>query len=225
MNRRPPSRHRTQYDRPEPKSKALAWSIYAGLALVGLCFGAWAGNQKPKVVEIVKTVPGEPKAPEAKPENKEPPKNQPEKKDPPKTEPPKPEPPKPEPMAKPEPTPEPKPEPKPDPKKPEPKPEPKTEAAPNVTAVAFDKEVLPIFKAKCNLCHGDTKGPKGGLDLRTLASIKKGGDSGDALVAGKIDKSLIWTSIDEGAMPPAGKPQLTDAEKTKIKNWILSGGK
>lgn len=195
----------------------FGWSAFAVLALVGFCFGAWVGNQRPK--EIVKTVPAEVKTePKVAPEKKEPPKAK-----------------EPEPEAKPqgkEPGPEPKPkskepepEPKPKAKEPEPKPKEPSPEPKTVTAVAFDKEILPIFKSKCMLCHGDTKGVKGGLDLRTIASIKKGGDSGDALVAGNLEKSLIWSTIEDGAMPPPDKPQLTDAEKKKIKDWILSGGK
>jgi hypothetical protein len=75
------------------------------------------------------------------------------------------------------------------------------------------------------LCHGDTKGPKGGLDLRTLASIMKGGDGGPGFKAGDLKNSPIWASVDDGSMPPAGKEPLTDAEKKKIQDWILSGGK
>jgi periplasmic protein TonB len=200
----------------------IGYTAYAVLALVGFCFGAWAGNQRPKVVEVVKAAPApapvEPKpAEKKKTEKKEGAVAMPD---------PMPMPmPEPEPMKKtePEPKPESKPEPKPEPKKPEPKPSP--EPKKDVTAVSFEKEILPIFKAKCNLCHGDTKGIKGDLDLRTLAAIKKGGDNGDALVPGDLTKSLIWSSIVDEVMPPPDKPQLTEAEKTKIMNWILSGGK
>jgi len=217
---RPPSRPRDDYEDTLPPiqtgGNVVGWALYAMLALVGFCFGAWAGNQRPKVVEVVKTVPAETKP---APEKKEP-----DKKDPPVVKQPDPTP-MPEPKPK-EPTPMVSPEPKPKEPTPEPKPkEPSPEPKPMVTAVAFDKEIQPIFKSKCMLCHGDTKGVKGGLDLRTLASIKKGGESGDALVPGNLEKSIIWTSIMEGAMPPPDKPQLTDAEKMKIKNWILSGGK
>ena len=210
------------WDEPSPSrrdngGKWIGWTAFAVLALVGFCFGAWAGNFRPKVVEVVKYVPAETKAePKLSPEPKKTPEPEPKKT-------PEPEPkktPEPEPKKIVEPEPKKNVEPEPKKKDPEPSPEPK-----NVTAVSFDKEILPIFKAKCNLCHGDTKGVKGGLDLRTLAAIKKGGDSGDALVAGNLMKSLIWGTIEDGAMPPEGKAQLTDAEKAKIKNWILSGGK
>lgn len=204
----------------EGGGKWIGWTVYVVLALIAFCFGAWAGNQKPKTIEVVKTVPEKPA--ETKPE----PKNAPE--------------PKKEPVAVVTPkapeikTPEPKmpetksPEPKmpetktPEPKPPEPKPpEPKLV----VKAVAFDKEVLPVFRSKCLNCHGAVGKPKGDLDLRTLAGIAKGGENGAALKPGDLKNSLIWASIEDGAMPPAGKEQLTEAEKTLIKDWILSGGK
>ena len=110
------------------------------------------------------------------------------------------------------------------PKPPEPKP-PEPKPVPKVQQVSFEKEVLPIFKSKCILCHGGVKDLKGDLDLRTLATIAKGGVSGDALVPGNLDKSSIWVLIADGTMPPAGKERLTLEEIELIKNWILSGGK
>ena len=229
MNR-PRAPHESSFDEPLPNYARqdgggawIGWAAYAVMALVALCFGAWAGNFRDKGPDVAKHAKAETKpevkllpekpAPEKKPE--------PEKKLDPMPEPKKE--PMPEPKKEVEPKVEPKKEPTPEPKKKDPEPSP--EPPKNVTAVSFDKEIQPIFKSKCMICHGDTKGVKGGLDLRTLASIKKGGESGDALVAGNLMKSLIWGTIEDGAMPPADKPQLTDAEKTKIKNWILSGGK
>ena len=90
--------------------------------------------------------------------------------------------------------------------------------------VLFAEKIAPIFKAKCNICHGDAS-TKGGLDLRTLAAIAKGGDNGAALVAKDLDKSNLWTQIESGAMPPAGKDKMTPAEIKLVKDWILSGGK
>lgn len=215
---RPTPRHSLPDDEPMPSGerKWIGWTVYTVLALIGFCFGAWAGNQKPRTIEVVKAAPAETK-PEPKKEP-EPPK--PEKKEP--------EPPKKEPVAvkTPEPatpavkTPEPKtPEPAtPEPKKPEPKP-------PSVVQVSFDKQILPIFRSKCLNCHGAIGKPKGDLDLRTLAAIAKGGKTGDALKPGDLKNSLIWASIEDEAMPPPDKTQLTEAEKTLIKNWILSGGK
>jgi len=198
-------------DEPMTSGRWIGWSLFGLVVFCGFVFGVVTGNMRPKEVvkEVVKNVPVEVKV-EAKPKA-------PEKKQP---EPVAVKPPEPMPMAtKPEPKPEPKPEIKPK--------EPKAAPSPKVPDVLFVKEVLPVFKAKCNLCHGDTKGIKGGLDLRMLASIKKGGDSGDALIPGDLKKSGIWERINDmdSPMPPPGKPELTANEKLLIKNWILSGGK
>jgi outer membrane biosynthesis protein TonB len=116
-------------------------------------------------------------------------------------------------------------QPKPEPKKPDPpKPEPKKPEPPAAMAISYEKQVLPIFKAKCNLCHGDAQ-KKADVDLRTLASAVKGGSSGDGAVPAKPEKSSIWLAIDDGSMPPPGKEKLTDAEKKLVKDWILSGAK
>ena len=104
--------------------------------------------------------------------------------------------------------------------------------------VDFEKQIYPIFKAKCLKCHskehednGKIKKPKGGLVLNTAEGIKKGGkeDKDKCLVAGKPDDSTIYKvtllpSSDDKAMPPDGKGDpLTDAEKTLLKNWIAQG--
>jgi hypothetical protein len=85
--------------------------------------------------------------------------------------------------------------------------------------------VSAVFKSKCTSCHGDTKGPKGDLDLRTLAAINKGGDSGPAVAPGDLAKSPLWESIDSGQMPPPKKDPLTADEKKLIRDWILGGAK
>ena len=111
--------------------------------------------------------------------------------------------------------------PKAEPTKPAPKP-----PEPMVTPVLFAEKINAIFKLKCNACHGDPS-IKGGLDLRSLASIAKGGDNsgGPAVIAKEPGKSLLWEQIESGAMPPAGKEKLTAAEMKLIKDWILSGAK
>ncbi len=108
-----------------------------------------------------------------------------------------------------------------------------------VSAVDFEKEILPILDAKCMKCHetehtdatGKLKKPKGGLVLDTAEGIKKGGkEHGDKnLVAGKAADSRLYvvTTLaisDEAAMPPEGKADpLTDAEKELLKKWIDEG--
>ena len=108
-------------------------------------------------------------------------------------------------------------------KKPDPKPEVK-KPEPKSGAPAFAK-VSAVFKDKCVLCHGGVGNPKGGLDLRTLASVTKGGDSGPAVKPGDLAGSPLWDSIDSGQMPPPKKEPLTAAEKNLIRDWIAGGAK
>ena len=182
-----------------------------GLTLIaGGVIGFAAGRsprevEKPKVIELADNTP-----PAVKPPVVPPPTPTPELK------------PKPEVKKPPEPKKEP-PKKQPDPPK---KVDPPTPPVnPPAGMVSFQKEVFPIFKAKCSICHGDVKGPKGDLDLRTLAGALKGGDNGAGAKPGKPDDSTIWKSIDDGTMPPAGKEKLTAAEMKTIKDWILAGAK
>jgi uncharacterized protein YkwD len=93
-------------------------------------------------------------------------------------------------------------------------------------AILFEPHILPILKAKCYKCHGD--GPKfqGKLDMRTLASLMKGGgDEGPGVTPGSPAKSSIWIEIADSQMPPKGEPKLTEAEKLVIEKWIKTGAK
>lgn len=205
------------------------WGGYTLLVLMAFCFGVWTGNQKPRPVEQATAAAPVEKAevaPEPKKELTPEPKKTPESKVP---EPKVPESKKtPEVVTPPMKTPElamPEPKKTPEVLTPEPKKTPEPKAPPMVKEVLFAKEVLPIFKAKCTICHGDSKGIKGELDLRTLAKIVKGGDNGPGVKGGDLKTGTVWQSIDDGSMPPAGKEQLTDAEKAVIRDWILSGAK
>ncbi|MBX7105849.1 MAG: hypothetical protein K1X57_17325 [Gemmataceae bacterium] len=92
--------------------------------------------------------------------------------------------------------------------------------APVVVAPAVPfSEVEKVLEAKCLKCHGAMK-QKGGLDLRTIDAMIRGGDSGPSLVPGKPDESAIWESIRDGTMPPEKSKRLNDAEKELIRKWI-----
>jgi protein TonB len=195
----------------------LAATMFALLLLMGSVVGYFAGEDKPTVVKAkstmlaklerdrIKAIPTKAKVEEPVPEPV------PEEK-------PKPKPAKAAPLPTTRPT-EPKPEPKPEPKKPEPEPK---KPEPTAVMVTFDK-VLPIFKAKCNICHGDPS-IKGDLDLRSLMAIKKSPNS-KVLVAGRPDESDLFDRIKDGSMPPPGKEKPTPAEMQLIYDWIKSGGK
>ena len=84
----------------------------------------------------------------------------------------------------------------------------------------FDAAVAPILIRRCLDCHSGADA-KGKFDLSRRASAFAGGESGEAIVAGKPDDSLLWEKVEAGEMPP--KSPLSDAEKAAIKGWIAGG--
>jgi WD40 repeat protein len=99
------------------------------------------------------------------------------------------------------------------------------------TPVDFEKEVLPVLNASCIACHNKTK-PKSGLVLETPADIRKGGDNGPAIVAGKpaesrLMKSAAHSDADIEPMPPANNKvnaqNLTGEQLGLISLWIEQG--
>ncbi|MEZ6139272.1 MAG: PSD1 and planctomycete cytochrome C domain-containing protein [Zavarzinella sp.] len=93
----------------------------------------------------------------------------------------------------------------------------------------FVAQVLPTFQAKCFACHGDdAKKMKAALDMRSLATLLKGGDSGPALIAGKSQESLIYkaairTDHEVSAMPPKENDRLSKLELETLQQWIDAG--
>src|SRR5262249_24345063 len=65
---------------------------------------------------------------------------------------------------------------------------------PSSTAAFFANEVLPVLKATCFKCHGDTKG-KGGLSLASRAGLLKGCDLGPAVSLERPEESLLLKAI------------------------------
>lgn len=93
--------------------------------------------------------------------------------------------------------------------------------------VVFDHVIQPSLNAKCVSCHGETKS-EGELRLDSFAAIFEGGASGTAVVAGDPAESLLLQRLylpmgDKKHMPPAGRPQPTDAEVALWEWWIASG--
>lgn len=94
-------------------------------------------------------------------------------------------------------------------------------------AVYYDDLVKPILEERCYGCHGSSK-QKGKLRLDDPEHILKGGKSGKALIAGKVDESeminrLLLPKDDEDHMPPKEKPQPSEKEIDVLKAWINSG--
>jgi hypothetical protein len=91
-------------------------------------------------------------------------------------------------------------------------------------APIFEKDVLPLLKAKCHRCHGD-KGKQAELDLRARAGILQGGESGPVIVPGKPDESRLYEMVHDGLMPPGKKGKLRREEVETIRRWIEAGAR
>lgn len=89
-----------------------------------------------------------------------------------------------------------------------------TPMATTPTDISFQRDLLPIFKAKCQACHGTL----GGLDLTSYETVMKGGNSGPVVMAGQPEQSLLVTK-QQGEHP--GK--LTEQELAMVIAWIQAG--
>lgn len=87
--------------------------------------------------------------------------------------------------------------------------------------VVFERDVLPIFAARCLNCHGGVT-KKADLDLRNRESIVKGGRKGPAIVPKDALRSRLWSMIESDRMPRE-EPSLTASEKAIIRRWIDAG--
>lgn len=88
--------------------------------------------------------------------------------------------------------------------------------------VSFSQDVLPIFEAKCKMCHGTL----GGWDASSYQAATTTGDHAPVVTPGDVEKSLLaqkllGTQTTGGIMPPAGK--LSEAEIQVILSWIAAG--
>ncbi len=96
----------------------------------------------------------------------------------------------------------------------------------------FVHRIQPLFKDKCLACHGDDEAKiKGGLDMRTMAGLLKGGESEKpSVVPGKPMESPLYLAVtreheDENwsAMPPKENDKLTKEQMDYIRDWIAGG--
>ena len=90
----------------------------------------------------------------------------------------------------------------------------------------FEKKIRPVLVKHCYECHSaDAKKLGGGLLLDHRDGLRKGGDSGAAIVIGKPEASLLVKAIrhddDSVKMPPKGK--LPEAVIADFETWIKNG--
>lgn len=95
-------------------------------------------------------------------------------------------------------------------------------------AVSYEKEIAPLFAAKCQACHAG-KITEGKLDLSTYAALMKGGERGPAVVPNKPADSRLFQlagHLKKPVMPPKGDGDpLSSQELSLLKLWIDQGAK
>jgi broad specificity phosphatase PhoE/uncharacterized membrane protein/mono/diheme cytochrome c family protein len=93
----------------------------------------------------------------------------------------------------------------------------------SIADVSFERDVLPIFVARCAECHGEAK-VKGGLRLDSQDHVM-GAESWVLSVDEPSESDLVirvkMHEDDDGAMPPTGE-RLASVEIATIEAWIAS---
>ena len=94
----------------------------------------------------------------------------------------------------------------------------------------FVRRIVPLLREKCLACHGDdVEAREGGLDLRSLQAVARGGDSEEpGVVPMHPDRSSVYLAITRNddafsAMPPKESESLTSEEIGWLRVWIASG--
>jgi len=90
----------------------------------------------------------------------------------------------------------------------------------------FESKVRPLLVEHCYKCHSaSAEKLRGGLMLDTKAGWERGGDTGPAIVPGKVDESLVIEAVryknPAAQMPPKGK--LPAATIAIFEDWVKRG--
>lgn len=92
--------------------------------------------------------------------------------------------------------------------------------------VSFAGDVAPLLVESCKGCHINAMRASGGLSMDTFAQLLRGGDSGDIIVPGKGEESLLVKKL-RGSMglrmPAGGRPAFSEDSIKLISTWIDEG--
>lgn len=89
--------------------------------------------------------------------------------------------------------------------------------------IGYD-QVKQILRKRCVTCHNPDE-LRGDLDLKDLTAIKAGSGSGDVVVPGQPNASLLYTTVahlEDPSMPPNSSP-IPAREQDLIRRWIEGG--
>ncbi len=88
----------------------------------------------------------------------------------------------------------------------------------------FEKKIRPVLVQKCYECHSAKADEvKGGLLLDTRDGIRKGGESGHAVVPGEVEASLLIDSIRHESLEMPPEEKLSDEVIADFVKWVRMG--
>jgi hypothetical protein len=103
-----------------------------------------------------------------------------------------------------------------------------TVAAQDAGIEFFETKIRPVLVEHCYKCHShQSKKQRGKLYLDSRDALRKGGETGPAIVLGRPGASLMLKAMQHAAgdlkMPPAPSAKLPDAVIADIEKWIAMG--
>jgi hypothetical protein len=88
----------------------------------------------------------------------------------------------------------------------------------------FEKRIRPVLVTECYDCHSAAaKEVKGGLLVDHREGLRRGGDSGPALVPGKPEESLLVSGLKHDGLEMPPKKKLSEAVLADFVIWIAQG--
>jgi len=88
--------------------------------------------------------------------------------------------------------------------------------------VNYDTEIQPIFNSNCIGCHSGSF-PSSGLNLTSFDGVMAGANSGNVIIEGDFQNSVLWQEVSSGSMPPSAN-DLSSEQVTLIEQWITEMG-
>jgi hypothetical protein len=91
----------------------------------------------------------------------------------------------------------------------------------------FENKIRPIFAENCYKCHSESAEKiKGGLLLDSRDALRKGGETGPAIVLKHPEKSLLIKAVsytDKDLLMPPQDRKLSDQQIADLETWIKMG--
>ncbi|MAB90507.1 MAG: hypothetical protein CMJ90_13755, partial [Planctomycetes bacterium] len=90
----------------------------------------------------------------------------------------------------------------------------------------FENRIRPVLAEHCYRCHNSSGEQRGGLALDHRAALRRGGDSGPAMIVGHGNESLLVRAIrhvDDGLRMPAEGAKLNKQVAADLVKWIDDG--